>query len=150
MKLDELTGMYTAEMIPEAGPKVLSKSKAAFQRAVARAATTVPTPLNSEDEDWSWMTEDQRRKAETAKRILAQGTQEKAAAPPRTPADQPTGAKAPTPTKGQAKGQESPETEVSHPMETGKRTASRAGGSGSGGGSGKTDTSVSRGNPSKT
>jgi hypothetical protein len=62
MKPDELTGMYTKEMNPEAGPKVLSKSDAASQRAAGRAMKEqappaqerVPTPLaspaNSEDE----------------------------------------------------------------------------------------------------
>jgi hypothetical protein len=48
----------------------------------------------------------------------------KAAASQRAPADQPTGAKAPPPTKGQ----EIPGTKVSHPMATRSREASRAGG----------------------
>jgi hypothetical protein len=56
----------------------------------------------------------------------------KAAASQKAPADQPTGAKAPTPTKGQAKGQESPGTKVPPPMQTRSQAkqedASRAGG----------------------
>jgi hypothetical protein len=51
----------------------------------------------------------------------------KAVASQRAPADQPKGAKAPPPTKGQVKGQESPETKVSKPMETRRQAASRAG-----------------------
>jgi hypothetical protein len=37
MKPDELTGVYTPEMDPKAGPRVLSQSQAAYQRAVGRA-----------------------------------------------------------------------------------------------------------------
>jgi hypothetical protein len=72
---------------------------------------------------------------------------EKAAASPRAPAEQLKGAKAPPPKKGQ----ESPETKVSHPMATRrKRQASGAGGLRSGGGLGQTDTCVDLFNPSKT
>jgi hypothetical protein len=71
----------------------------------------------------------------------------KAAASQKAPVGQPISeAKASKPVKGQ----ESPETKVSKPMETRRRTASRAGGLRSGGGSGKTDTCVAQGNPSKT
>jgi hypothetical protein len=52
----------------------------------------------------------------------------KAAAPQRAPADQPTGAKAPPPTKGHVKGQESPVAKATHPMATRTRNASGAGG----------------------
>jgi hypothetical protein len=52
----------------------------------------------------------------------------KAAASPRAPADQPTGAKALKPTKGQAKGQESPGAKVPPPMETRGAKRARAGG----------------------
>jgi hypothetical protein len=69
----------------------------------------------------------------------------KAEAPPRAPADQPKGAKAPPPRKGQ----ESPETKVSKPVPK-KKPASRAGGLRPGGGSGQTDTCVANGHPSKT
>jgi hypothetical protein len=73
----------------------------------------------------------------------------KAAAPQQAPAEpkpKPVSeAKASKPVKGQ----ESPETKVSHPMET-RQHASRAGGLRSGGGSGQTDTCVAQGNPSKT
>jgi hypothetical protein len=101
-----------------------AKSEAAFQRAAGRAMKEqappaqerVPTPLtspaNSEDDGIS---EDQCRQIEKAKRMAARSAP-RAAAPPRAPTDQPTGAKAPIPTKGQAKGQESPETKVSKPM----------------------------------
>jgi hypothetical protein len=52
----------------------------------------------------------------------------KAAASQRAPADQSKGAKAPPPTKGQAKGQESPVAKATHPMASRTRTASGAGG----------------------
>jgi hypothetical protein len=52
----------------------------------------------------------------------------KAAASQRAPAGQSTGAKAPPPTKGQAKGQESPVAKATHPMTTRTRKASGAGG----------------------
>jgi hypothetical protein len=52
----------------------------------------------------------------------------KAAASQRAPADQPQGAKAPPPTKGQVKGQESPVAKATHPMATRTRKASGAGG----------------------
>jgi hypothetical protein len=51
----------------------------------------------------------------------------KAAASQRAPADQPQGAKAPPPTRGQGKGQESPVAQATHPMQTRQR-ASGAGG----------------------
>jgi hypothetical protein len=138
-----------------------------------------PTPsANPDDEDWSWMSPSQRKLAETARRTMeetalkalpapeptkrkveltaqapAKGPsldiKTKAAAPPRAPADQPTGAKAPK----QMKGQESPETKVSTPMVTRKQAqedASRAGGLRSGGGSRQTGTRVAQGNPPKT
>jgi hypothetical protein len=37
MKPDELTGVYTAEMDPKAGPRVLTQSQAAYQWAVGKA-----------------------------------------------------------------------------------------------------------------
>jgi hypothetical protein len=209
MKPDALHDMYTAEMDPKAGPKVLSQAQAAYQRVVGRAkASLEQTRLKAEaalkptsttltptdpDDDWSWMSEDQRRKAEIAAQKLAENPVivfkppprspsspdieappkksaeptvqapakgapldiKKAAASPRAPADQPTGAKAPTPTKRQAKGQESPETKVSTPMRTRSQAkqqeGSRAGGFRPGvGGSGQTDTCVASSHPSKT
>jgi hypothetical protein len=51
-----------------------------------------------------------------------------AAASQRAPADQSKGAKAPPPTKGQWKGQESPVAKATHPMATRTRHASGAGG----------------------
>jgi hypothetical protein len=71
---------------------------------------------------------------------------QKAAAPQRAPADQPKGAKAPPPTKGQ----ESPGTEAPTPRMQTRSQASRAGGLRPGGGSGQTDTCVAQGNHSKT
>jgi hypothetical protein len=127
-----------------------------------------PTPANSDDEDWSWMTEDQRRKAEIAKQMMARSTPKKsiqeptvqepakgapleikkATVPPQAPADQPKGAKAPPPKKGQ----ESPETKVSTPMVTRQQAKKTSGAGGSRGvtGSGQTDTCVTKGHPPKT
>jgi hypothetical protein len=59
---------------------------------------------------------------------VKQTVESKAVAPQRAPADQPKGAKAPPPTKGQAKGQESPVAKATHPMATSTRNASGAGG----------------------
>jgi hypothetical protein len=71
----------------------------------------------------------------------------KAAASQRVPADQPRGAKAPPPKKGQ----ESPGSKDPYPMATRRqRQASRAGSLRSGGGIGPTDTCVDLFNPSKT
>jgi hypothetical protein len=69
----------------------------------------------------------------------------KKASPRTADATQPTGAKAPRPTKGQ----ESPETKVSKPVPK-KKSAGRAGGLRPWGGSGQTDTCVAQGNASKT
>jgi hypothetical protein len=44
MKPDELTGMYTAEMDPKAGPKVLTPAQASFQRAAGKAIASLPKP----------------------------------------------------------------------------------------------------------
>jgi hypothetical protein len=183
LKPDELTGTYTAEMDPKAGPKVLTTAEAAFQRAAGRAlkeqSSSVPKGVPRSDspiEDW--MNERERRFAEVAARKLAEApaiprpatrtsepeiqppakavplkivkasavstadlpeglkkavTKEtkaglsdtKAAASPRAPADQPTGAKAPS----RKTGQESPGTQVPSPMETrARKKAIRAGG----------------------
>jgi hypothetical protein len=183
MKPDELSGMYTAEMDPKAGPRVLPQSQVAYQRAVGRACkeqlslaspapeperkpTPLTSPANSDDEE---MSEDQRRHLKTAKKMADRGAKKpapkadpevkapatgpplkimKSAAPQRAPADQPTGAKAPPPKKGQ----ESPETKVSVPMVTRQqeKQASGAGGLRPGGGSGQKDTRVTKGHPSKT
>jgi hypothetical protein len=71
----------------------------------------------------------------------SQASESKAVAPPVAPADQPTGAKAPQPTKGQQVPKQ--------PMTTRKRT--RAGGFRPGvAGSGQTDTCVASSHPSKT
>jgi hypothetical protein len=207
MKPDVLTGVCTAEMDPKAGPRVLTQSQAAYQRAVGKArkeqmilsAPRVDSPGpeevfgappqvdilktgGSSDDDtldrseciWSVSKGTNRRnkawvrrladsalglpapepgkvevgKPVTRSRAVTDPTSPsvpKAAASQRAPADQPTGAKAPAPTKGQ----ESPEAKASHPMVT-RKTASRAGSSRSGGGSGQTDTCVAQGNPSKT
>jgi hypothetical protein len=79
-------------------------------------------------------------------------TDTKAAAFPQAPADQPTGAKAPTRKKGQVKGQESPGTQVPPPMETrARKKASVAGGLRGADGLGQTEIGVDhKGPPSKT
>jgi hypothetical protein len=59
---------------------------------------------------------------------VKQAVEPKAAASQRAPEDQPKGAKAPPPTKGQAKGQESPVAKATHPMAQRTRRASGAGG----------------------
>jgi hypothetical protein len=85
------------------------------------------------------MTEDQKRYARIGKK-KATASQKALAVQKPVPE-----AKASKPVNGQ----ESPETKVSHPMQT-RRQASRAGGLRSGGGSGQTDTCVASFNPSKT
>jgi hypothetical protein len=106
VKPDKLTGMYTPEMDPKLGPKKLSPSEVSQQKAAAQARkesvsssssrfTTSSTPevssdfgnsiVNSsqssevEDEDWSWMTPGERKKAEIAARAL----KDKPVQPPR-------------------------------------------------------------------
>jgi hypothetical protein len=126
-----------------------------------RQPTPLTSPANSDDEG---MSEDQRRKIETAKKMAGRGAKTsrppasisapgakspatKAAAPQKAPAEpKPTQeAKASTPRKGQ----ESPETKVSTPKQTRQR-ASGAGSLRSGGGSGQTGTRVASGNLPKT
>jgi hypothetical protein len=80
-------------------------------------------------------------------------SESRAAAPPQAPADQPKGAKAPTRKKGQAKGQESPGTQVPPPMATrsSTKTGCRAGSIRGVAGSGQTEIGVDhKGPPSKT
>jgi hypothetical protein len=98
-----------------------------------RQPTPLTSPMNSEDEG---MSEDQRRMVERAKKMAARGvprsesapnakSPKKTAATQKAPAPQPIPeAKASTPRKGQ----ESPETKVSHPMQTRGQEASGAGG----------------------
>jgi hypothetical protein len=59
---------------------------------------------------------------------VTQAVEPKAVASQRAPADQLQGAKAPPPTKGQVKGQESPVAKATHPMASRTRNASGAGG----------------------
>jgi hypothetical protein len=154
---EELTGMYapgcsSLDQARLTEQQAQEQRAAAFS---APEPERKPTPGTSDDDDWSWMTEDQRRKAETARRMMEKSSFKallapaheirkpdpvvqapaagaplvikKAAASPRALADQPKGAKAPPPKKGQ----ESPETKVSKPMVTrsqAKEEASRAGG----------------------
>jgi hypothetical protein len=109
-----------------------------------RKPTPLGTPVNSDEEDLSW---DQQRAANLGKKMAgkkkppyteripdpvvqvpAKGAPleiKKAAASPRAPADQPKGAKAPTPMKGQVKGQESPGSKDPHPMATRAQQARR-------------------------
>jgi hypothetical protein len=159
MKPDKETGMYTQEMDPKAGPRMLSQAEATRQRTSGMAfrAAGFPDPVQS----FRLSTDAQTLPSEAAVpqgignsvtrlRAVTDSTPPNGlmAAPQLAPADQPKGAKAPPPTKGQ----ESPETKVSHPMETRRQAkeASRAGGLRSGGGSGQTDMCVAQGNPSKT
>jgi hypothetical protein len=154
MEPDKETGMYTAGMDPKAGPHKLSQAEASRQRAAAKAfrASGSPDPVQG----FRLSTDAQTfpPEAATPQGVDKSVTRSRAvtdSTPPKsleTPAQVPT--KEQQAHKRPRKGQESPETKVSHPMATRTRSASRAGSSGSGGGSGKTDTSVSRGNPSKT
>jgi hypothetical protein len=178
MKADELTGMYTAGMDPKNGPIKLTNRQVAAQNAAAVAprpsspeSVSVPerqpTPMSSDTEDQSEMTEHQKRllagakKRQAAPRCSSAGSQggkpatrsRDVAGPPSgkkastSTADVPqrAGAKAPPPMKGQ----ESPETKVSKPVPD-ESSARRAGSLRPGGGSGQTDTCVAQGNPSKT
>jgi hypothetical protein len=108
VEADKELGIYAPGVDPTLGPKVLSSSEAARQRAVSRAIrsqssslptstdsemgnsivsspaqspqpTRQPTPLNSDNEDEDEMTEDQRRKLRGAKKMA------KVAQPPRCP-----------------------------------------------------------------
>jgi hypothetical protein len=95
------------------------------------------------------MPEDQRKALNRGKK-LAQKATPKAAAPPRAPGYPPTGAKAPPPTKGQAKGQESPEAKVSHPMAARRQAKEESGAGGFRGvtGSGQTGYVCGKSSPS--
>jgi hypothetical protein len=122
-----------------------------------------PTPISSDTEDQSFMTEDQKRIARPAQKKAGVGKSvtrsravtdptspsvSMAAASPRAPAGIPTkGQQAP---KQPVEGQESPGTKVPTPTMVTRRQASRAGGLRPVGGSGQTDTRVACRNPSKT
>jgi hypothetical protein len=85
MKPDELHNMYTAEMDPKEGPKVLTPSEVAYQRAAGRALKSAiqppptperkPTPLtsptNSDEEE---MSADQSRALGLAKKMAGRAT----------------------------------------------------------------------------
>jgi hypothetical protein len=108
--------------LPAPPPRVQSPKEA--QRPLPVPGLKALPPPEKEDESVTRS----RAVAEPSVQALAVGKPMqimKAAASPRAPADQPKGAKAPPPKKGQ----ESPETKVSHPMATRKkRQASGAGG----------------------
>jgi hypothetical protein len=76
MKPDELTGCYTAEMDPKAGPKVLTPTEAAYQRAAGKAMAalqkTPPATPRPDSPIEEWMSEKERRFAEVAARKLAE------------------------------------------------------------------------------
>jgi hypothetical protein len=93
--------------------------------------TRQPTPINSDDDDS--MSGDQKRMAGLGKEMARKGSKKPV---PEAKASKPT------------KGQESPETKVSHPMQTRRQAASRAGGLRGVVGSGQMDTCVAQGNPS--
>jgi hypothetical protein len=145
MKPDELTGTYTSEMDPKAGPRKLSQAEAAHQRAAAQAirAAGFPDPVKSyrlSTDAYSLpssepanavsalpASESQRAdKSATRLRAVADSAPPpnapKAAAPPRAPADNPT--KREQASKQPTKGQESPVAKATHPMATHTRTAS--------------------------
>jgi hypothetical protein len=108
VEVDKELGMYAPGVDPTLGPKVLSQSEAARQRAAFRALSSQmssrststdsevgnsivpsrapspqpprqPTPINSDNEDEDEMTEDQRSKLRGAKKRA------KVAQPPRCP-----------------------------------------------------------------
>jgi hypothetical protein len=110
------------------------------ERFSGKVSSSPTTGQRSDTEDQEEMTEDQKRCARIGKK--------KVAAPQKAPAVQKPvpEAKASQPVKGQ----ESPGTKVSKPMETRRQATSRAGGLRPGGRSGQTDTRVASGNPSKT
>jgi hypothetical protein len=129
-----------------------------------RQPTPMTTPVNSDDEG---MSEDQRRKATTAKKLASRSVPRSGSAPDLKPPKKATAAAprallAPVPSpKPEAKaspmkGQESPGTKVRtpapdpHPMATRRHQASRAGSLRPGGGSWQTDTRVDLFHPSKT
>jgi hypothetical protein len=154
MKPDELTGVYTAEMDPKAGPHKLSQAEATQQRVMAQAfrAAGFPDPVKS----YRLSTDAQTFPSEAA---YPQGVDKSVtrsrAVTDSTPPPNSLMAPAETPTKGQQaperpkKGQESPGTKVPTPMVT-RQHASGAGGLLPGGGSGQMDTCVAQGNLSKT
>jgi hypothetical protein len=96
------------------------KSPAALLSAPPRPAVRIPLPCDSDPEIQAPAKAAplEITKATIVPAVGISKSVTKAAASPRAPADQPTGAKAPKPTKGQATGQESPETKVSPPMQT--------------------------------
>jgi hypothetical protein len=137
-KPDGLTGMYTTGMDPEKGPVQLTKRQVAAQKAAAVASRPPsspvpepvsvperqPTPMSSDTEDQSEMTEDHKRmvafgkKKQAVPRCLSVGTpippkdegkpatRSRAVADPQTSGKKAsrrttdaTGAKAPPPTK---------------------------------------------------
>jgi hypothetical protein len=89
MKPDKLTGMYTAEMDPKVGPKVLSPTEGAFQRAAGRAMkeqsqpaqerVPLASPANSEDE---WMPDDQRKALNRGKKLAQKAAPKGVPKPP--------------------------------------------------------------------
>jgi hypothetical protein len=111
------------------------KSSVALLSAPPRPAIRIPLPTDSDPEIQA------PSKATPVEIVQAAPTPatdtstrvKKTADSPRAQTDQPTGAKAPAPTKGQAKGQESPETKVSTPMRT-RRQAKQQQEDGSGAG----------------
>jgi hypothetical protein len=155
MKPDKEKGMYTTEMDPKAGPRVLSQSEATRQRAYAKANREAGFPDPPQSFRLSTDAQTFPSAAEvdasvTRSRVVTDSTQPpsvmKAASSQGEPADQPKGAKAPPPTKGQ---QVPKQPKAGHPMAT--RKGSRAGGFRPGvGGSGQTDTCVASSHPSYT
>jgi hypothetical protein len=101
-----------------------AKSSATLLARPPRPATRIPLPSESDPEVQAPAKAAplEITKATLVPAVGISKSVTKAAASPQAPADRPTGAKAPPPTKGQAKGQESPGTKVPPPMQTRART----------------------------
>jgi hypothetical protein len=150
MKPDKEKGMYTSEMDPKAGPRILSQAEVMRQRMIAKANREAgfpdpPQSIRLSTDAQTFPSAAEVDESVTRSRAVTDSTPRpidlKAASSQREPADQPKGAKAPPPTKRQKVSK--------HPMET--RQGSRAGGFRPGvGGSGQTDTRVASSHPSKT
>jgi hypothetical protein len=111
------------------------KSSVALLERPPKPATRIPLPSDSDLEVQAPAKAVPLEIVVKATSVPGSGTSKrtkKAAASRKAPADQPTGAKAPPPTKRQATGQESPGTKVPSPMQTRSQAkqedASRAGG----------------------
>jgi hypothetical protein len=152
MKPDKEKGMYTPEMDPKAGPRILSQAEVMRQRMIAKANREAGFPdppqsfrLSTDAQTFPLAAEVD--KSVTRSRAVTDSTpaldDPKVGSSSREPADRPKGAKAPPPTKRQKVSK--------HPMSTRSNDGSRAGGFRPGvGGSGQKDTCVASSHPSQT